>query len=194
MDIKKIAKWTGIITAGALGYLFYSTQVKPMAVGLSQEMKIYEKCSVDEVTPVSYQVKTKNIDQVFQDHSGYHINSHDSRGKVIEEGYGNPTGVRPILPDQVISQFIELTSHDGAQVRVYRDLEIGAQAYAKILEFTVPGCVYYSMARGNEDLEGKLKPFYYVEAHLPRNQGISAGIDSWIEGKERKYGPMQEIK
>ena len=36
--------------------------------------------------------------------------------------------------------------------------------------------------------------FAYVEVHLPKNQGIAAGFDSWIEGKVRKYEPLREVK
>ncbi len=194
MNINIIAKWTGIIAAGVLGGLFYSNIAKPLAVGLAQEEKIHERCWVKEATPVSYHVSTKNIDQVFRDHGGFRIYSQDSRREVIEETYGNSIQVRPVLPESVRSQFIDLKRQNENQVKIYRDLETGAQPYAKILEFTVPGCVYYGMARGDENLEGKLKPFYYVEAHLPRNQGIAAGIDSWVEGKIQKYEPMGEIK
>ena len=183
-----------IVGAVAVAALRLTTDAITITKAVAREQELEEICSQKSATPQSYKIRTQNIDQIFEDHDGYRLLSRDKDGKVIEDNYGFGLRPRPLVPDTVRSEFKSLTPETQEGLTVYRDLEKGAQPFAKILEYTVAGCVYFGLAHGDENLEGTLIPHYYVEVHLPQDQGIAAGIDSWVEGKERRSGPIQEIK
>ena len=184
----------GLIAFAGVAALWLTTDAITITKAVAREEKLEEICSQESATPQSYKIRTQNIDQIFEDHGGYRLLSRDKDGKVIENNYGLGLRPRPLVPDTVQREFKNLTPKTQEGLTVYRDLEKGAQPFAKILEYTVAGCVYFNLAHGDENLEGTLIPHYYVEVHLPENQGIAAGIDSWAEGKERRSGPIQEIK
>ena len=183
-----------IASASAIATLWLTAQATTMIKEVAREQELEEICSQESATPQSYKIRTQNIDQIFEDHGGYRLLSRDKDGKVIEDNYELGLRPKPLVPDTVRNEFKSLTPETQRGVTIYRDLEKGAQPFAKILEYTVAGCVYFNLAHGDENLEGTLIPHYYVEVHLPENQGIAAGIDSWAEGKERRSGPIQEIK
>lgn len=151
--------------------------------------KVTKACDQNPVRPHTSTVFTKNIDQVFSDHDGYRLYSQDQDGKVVEESYG--IWMPPLLvSDSFRKGFKGLTPNNDAQVNIYKDLEPDQHAFATKLEYTIKGC--FDMSENVFSQEPR--KFYYVEVHLPRNQSLAAGIDSWIEGKVQKYEPMREIK
>ncbi len=140
-------------------------------------------CFGEPAVPESYTIERRSIDQVFRDHEGYRLISKDERGVVKEEIFyssGAPwwnkdISSRPLLPKGSPSQYLS----ENSRVVLVKDLSDKAVPFANILRYTMKHC--------RRDLT-------HVEVHFPKNQGLSAGIDSWIEGKVRKYKPMQEIK
>jgi len=127
------------------------------------------------------------LDQIFRDSYGYRLYSHTETGQVQEEFYSDRKLVPfPIFPKA--DQFKGIDQHQ--QVVIFKDLAIGEQAYFKKLEFTVPNCDDDSP----KSLERKLRPFYFVEVHLPANQGLAPGITDYDEGKVQYHQNMTEIK
>ena len=92
------------------------------------------------------------------------------------------------------TEFKGLDNVTDDAVVIYRDLKVGEQPFAQILEYTVAGCTYFSTVRNNRYREGKPIPQHYVEIHLPENQGLAGGNEYWIEGKIPQHGSLTEIR
>ncbi len=158
---------------GEFAFMYYS------------DSKFKKYCFSSSAVPQSYSIERRNIDQVVQDHDGYRIWNHDPVDSEMHEEFFFPEGsdwsertiTPPILPPLQASLFSRLGKDH--HFYIFKDLDDGQQPYALILKYRAPGC--------RLDLT-------HLEVHLPRNQGIAAGIDSWIEGKVKKYEPMNEIK
>lgn len=178
--------------AGVLGAFLYASY-RFLPVYSPEERthidKVAKACDKNQVRPHASTVSNRNIDQVFRDHDGYRLYSQDEDGKVVEESYGMWTR-RLLVSDSFRTGFKGLTPDNNAQVNIYKDLEPDQHAFATKLEYTIEDC--FDMSENT--FSQKPRKFYYVEVHLPKNQGIATGIDSWIEGKVRKYEPMREIK
>ncbi len=128
--------------------------------------------------PESYNIRKQNIDQIFRDHNGYRLYWHDEEGRVKEESFGPPwNGLHgtPTIPEA--AEFKSLS--DKESFLIFKDLPEGEALYAKILTYQLPECNHSD---------------YHVEVHMPANQSLAPGIDSYISGKATKYEPMHEIK
>ncbi len=140
-------------------------------------------CEEIAAAPKTFTIKHKSIDQVFRDHNGYRFLYTDEKGIVHEEKFYEGAGAKPILPPES-----HLYPHSGnpfhylslnRSVVIIKDLPEDQKPYADILHYTMEGCRF------------KLA---HAEVHLRKHQNLTAGSDSYIEAKIRKYEPMQEIR
>nr|MBA4404844.1 hypothetical protein [Nanoarchaeum sp.] len=142
------------------------------------------------------------VDQVFKDHNGFRIYFTDQNGKIEERKYfdagnldvrnGNISYAYKYLmipadiPDSIDVKFeiISKEKPSPGAVTIFKDLAPDQRGYANILWFEQ----YMPVGRVNNLLD-----CYYVEIHIPSNQGLSAGIEVY-GGKFPIKESMREIK
>ncbi len=148
------------------------------------------------------QFKKYDVEQVFRDHNGYRIYHKTDDGRLIEEKYFE-FGFQSLHYDdpkssdfykemhEYKSEFKSLsnTFSDGC-VQVYKDLKPGEKAYALVLETKVHRSSFDYSLTPNGSIEDKM---YYVEVHMPENNNISPGNETW-GGKYKTTSPMGEIR
>ncbi|MEK6846204.1 MAG: hypothetical protein AABY26_05565 [Nanoarchaeota archaeon] len=128
--------------------------------------------------PQFYRIRKQNIDQVFRDHNGYRLYWHDKDGLVKEEKFDAHDNFKvavPLIPE--INQFKSTQSKE--HFVIFKDIPNNEQPYAQILIYQLPKCT---------------RNTFYVDVHLPANQSLAPGIDSYISGKAIIDEPMHEIK
>lgn len=185
-------EWIGKLVLGTVlltGYTIYGV------VKMDTKQAL---CYQTLVKPASYSIKKESIDQIFRDHGGYRLYSQDPQtGKVLESSFYETSRNHPIVPEDVKKEFLGLNPKRWEQVNVYRDLNEREHPFAKTLEYTIAGCKDHTFCEWSfllfPDCDNAVpRKFYYVEVHLPKNQGLAAGNDT--DGKTPKSEPMREIK
>lgn len=166
--------------AGAAGMMFYH-----VVNGITKEERLNRLCERSPAKLQSYSIENRTIDQIFRDHNGYRLYSHTDNGLVTENKYYQGQRHQIFFPEA--QQFQSLREQRRENVTIYRDLPAEEQAFARILTYTVRGCTLSYDQK-------EMRPFFIVDVHLPRNMGLAAGIDSYIEGKITHHEPMVEVR
>jgi hypothetical protein len=161
-----------------IGYVLYSTQNN------RNDAKAF-------AAPTAYTIETHDVDQVFRDHNAYRTYHDNEDGKVIEKIYFDQGNKRNShysvpLPKLSLEDFKEL-GIEGKPIRVFKDLEPGEQGYANVMHYTLNSGAECGCWLDEDD------PLYYVEIHLPKDQGLEPGNETY-GGKSQTHSQMSEIK
>ncbi|MEK6900998.1 MAG: hypothetical protein AABX37_01515 [Nanoarchaeota archaeon] len=122
-----------------------------------------------------------SIDQVFRDHDGWRLYSHDTGDGLVKEErfqeeyrYLDHNHILSSIPE---ARGLKAPGHGGGLV-IFKDLPEGGQPNAVIVVYTLKDCDF---------------SFKHGEVHLPLDRGISPGKDYNGDVHNPKHPPMQEI-
>ncbi len=143
----------------------------------------------DFVKPTSYYYERHDVDQVFRDHNGYRLIWDDSTGLVHERQYDSEhyyLNLKTPYPDSLDVEFKFLKDRID-KIVIIKDLNSKAQGYAQAVHYYIPKEYFPS------GINGEQVPLYYVEVHIPKDQGLSPGNEAY-GGKFQTNSPIHEIK
>jgi hypothetical protein len=149
------------------------------------------------VTPVSYTIEKHDVDQVFRDHNKYRLYFDNEQEEIIEKMYmdkGITSDSHHGIPFPIIdeSEMFRGLEAGGKHVKIFRDLEKGAQGYTNVIHYKVNAHAKCGHWFDKDD------PLYYVEIHLPAGQKIAPGEDRWETGSGKHHKthnqPIEEVR